>query len=305
MKTLITGALKYNKSELKKLEQIGLEIKYIKDETIRANMEFSDIEFIICNSFFLYNDIKLFKNLKYIQVTSAGMDRLPLKYIENKKIKVFNARGVYSIPMAEWTILKILEIYKHSKKFYRNQEKHLWEKDRDILELNNKKATILGYGSVGQEIAKRLKAFGVYINAVDRKEMFDENIDRYYNISQINNILPESDIVILTLPLTEETQYIINSDRLKIMKDKSILVNISRGKIIKENDLLEILETEKFLGVILDVFENEPLDKTNKLWDYNNVIITPHNSFVSNNNEERLYNLIYKNILKIRMEKEQ
>ena len=65
MKTLITGALKYNESELKKLEQIGLEIKYIKDETIRANMEFSDIEFIICNSFFLYNDIKLFKNYGY------------------------------------------------------------------------------------------------------------------------------------------------------------------------------------------------------------------------------------------------
>lgn len=303
MKTLITGALKYNKMEFERLEQLGLEIKYIKDETIKINVDFSGIEFIICNSFFLYNDIKLFKDLKYIQVTSAGLDRLPLKYIEDKKIKVFNARGVYSIPMAEWTILKILEIYKHSKKFYKNQEKHLWEKDRDILELNNKEVTILGYGNVGQEIAKRLKAFGVYINAVDKKEIMDKNIDKCYNISQINNILPKSDIVIVTLPLTKETQYIINIDKLKMMKNKSILVNISRGKIIKERDLLEMIKAEKFLGVILDVFENEPLDKENNLWDYDNVLITPHNSFISNNNEKRLYNLINKNILEIRMEK--
>lgn len=303
MKTLITGALNYNECQFEKLEKLGLEICYLKDETKRSTMNFRDFEFIICNSFFLHNDIKLFKNLKYIQLTSAGIDRLPLEQIRSKGIEVFNAKGVYSIPMAEWTILKILELYKHSKKFYEKQQKHLWEKDREILELSGKIVSILGYGSVGREIAKRLKNFGVFINAVDRKEIDDQNIDKYYNIEQVDEVLYTSDIIILTLPLTGETKYFINLDRLEKMKKDSILINISRGKIIKEIDLLKTLKKGKFLGVVLDVFENEPLDKENELWNYENVIITPHNSFVSNNNEERLFNLIYENVSKIRMEK--
>lgn len=130
MKTLITGALKISEEQILELEKLGLEIMYINDETKKIEIDVKDIEFVICNSLFLNNDIKEFTKLKYIQVTSAGLDRLPLEYIKQKGIKLFNARGVYSIPMAEWTILKILEIYKNSKIFYKNQENKIWEKDR-------------------------------------------------------------------------------------------------------------------------------------------------------------------------------
>lgn len=296
MKTLITGAFKYTEEQLQELKKLGLEIQIMKDERMDTNINLSEIEFVICNSLFLYHDIRKFNSLKIIQFTSAGLDRVPLEYIKEKNIKIFNARGVYSIPMAEWTILKILEIYKHSKSFYEKQEKHIWEKDRDILELNSKTACIIGYGNVGQEIAKRLKAFNMTIIAIDKKQIDDNVVDRSYLISDIKGILKYSDINIFTLPLTEETRGIVDRDMISYMKDNTILINIARGALVNEEDLIDMIEKGKFLGVFLDVFENEPLKSNSKLWDFENVIITPHNSFVSENNGDRLYKVIYENI---------
>ena len=168
-KILLTGAFKYSKDQLSEIERLGFKILYVQDERMPLDFDVSDIDIVACNNLFLYNDIKGFKNLKTIQLTSAGVDRVPLDYINEKGIQLFNARGVYSIPMAEWVILKILEIYKKSRIFYKNQERHKWEKQRELFELSDKTAVIIGYGSVGDEIAKRLKAFGVDVIGVGRK----------------------------------------------------------------------------------------------------------------------------------------
>ena len=300
VKTLITGALKINEKQKAELENKGLDIIFVQNETEKLEIDVSEIEFVICNSLFMYNDIKRFKKLKYIQVTSAGLDRLPIDYINENNIKLFNARGVYSIPIAEWTILKILEIYKHSREFYQKQDKKIWEKNREILELNDKKVAILGFGSIGNEIAKRLKAFNTNITAVDIVEISNEYINECYNISEIKKVLPDKDIIISTLPLTKDTKGFINEEKLMLMKDKSIFINLSRGGIVNEKDLIKILKTEKLLGVALDVFETEPLEAKSELWEQKNIIITPHNSFVSENNNKRMYDVLLNNLKKMK-----
>lgn len=296
MKCLLTSALKCSKEQLQLLEKLGLDIIYIEYDNKKIEFNVSEIEYVICNGIFLYNDIKKFKSLKYIQVTSAGLDRLPMDYIQENDIKVFNARGVYSIPIAEWTILKILEIYKNSKKFWKQQEEHVWEKDRNLLELNKKTACIIGYGSIGQEIAKRLYAFNVNIIAVDIRKIQDEKITEFYFINEIEKAVSNSDIIILTMPLNEQTKGIINNNILEKIKKNSILINIARGELIVEEDLIKQIENNKFLAVILDVFKEEPLKENNQLWNYKNVIITPHNSFVSEGNQERMFKVILNNI---------
>lgn len=300
VKTLITGALKISENQKAELENKGLDIIFVQNEIEKLEIDVSEIELVICNSLFMYNDIKRFKKLKYIQVTSAGLDRLPIDYINENNIKLFNARGVYSIPMAEWAILKILEIYKHSREFYQKQDKKIWEKNREILELNDKKVAILGFGSIGNEIAKRLKAFNTNITAVDIVEISNEYIDECYNISEIEKVLPDKDIIISTLPLTKDTKGFINEKKLMLMKDKSIFINLSRGGIVKEKDLTKILKTEKLLGVALDVFETEPLEAKSELWEQKNIIITPHNSFVSENNNKRMYDVLLNNLKKMK-----
>ena len=294
-KLLLTGAFKYSREQLSNLEHLGYEIVFVQDERKTLNIDVSDIDAVVCNSLFLYNDIKEFKNLRTIQLTSAGLDRVPLDYINEKRIQLFNARGVYSIPMAEWVILKILEIYKKSRKFYKNQDEHKWDKQRDLLELTDKTAAIIGYGSIGTEITKRLKAFGVNVIGVGRREVESECLGEYFLIDDLKVVLVKSDIVILTLPLADDTRHIMNKDNISIMKDNTVLINISRGEIIDENALIEALRSDKFLGVALDVFEEEPLVDS-PLWDFENVIITPHNSFISDKVNERLFEVMIENL---------
>lgn len=296
MKLLLTGAYNYSEEQLNKIKSLGYEITFVKDERVPLEIDVTHIDGVVCNGLFLYNDITKFKNLKFIQLISSGIDRVPLDYIEEKGIQIYNARGVYSVPMAEWVILKILEIYKKSRKFYRNQEEHKWEKYRDLLELTDKRVTIVGFGDVGTEIAKRLRAFGAHVIGVGRREIECELLDEYYMIEDINEVLKKSDIVILTIPLTETTQHLIDFNKIESMKDNSILINVSRGKIVDQIALIEALGSNKFLGVALDVFEEEPLDKDSRLWEFENVIITPHNSFVSDKVKNRMIEVVVENL---------
>ncbi|MEB4860645.1 NAD(P)-dependent oxidoreductase [Priestia megaterium] len=295
MNILLTGAYQYTDVQLDKLSSLG-KITFIKDERVPLTLNMSKFHIVVCNSLFLYNDIEKFTNLKFIQLTSAGLDRIPLDYIKKHNIVVASAKGVYSIPIAEWVILKILEIYKKSTFFFEAQNEKQWSKNRDILELTGKTAMVVGFGSIGSEIAKRLKAFDVNVIGVGRKKVKSEFIDETYLIDDLEYALEKSDITILTLPLTRQTHHLFNRDKLSKMKKNSVLINVSRGSIIDEIALVESLENDKFLGVALDVFEQEPLPKNNQLWDSKKVIITPHNSFVSDRVNERLFNTIYRGL---------
>lgn len=296
MKLLLTGAFKYSEDQVDSLKSQGYEILYISDERVPLEVDVSDVDAVVCNGLFLYNDIKKFESLKFVQLTSAGLDRVPLDYIKDHGIKLFNAKGVYSVPMAEWVVLKILEIYKKSRKFYEAQCEKKWKKQSDLYELTNKTAAIIGFGDVGSEVAKRLKAFGVKVIGVGRREKESQLIDQYFLIDQIDDVLGLSDIVILTLPLTMETSHLIDRRRISMLKDNSVLINVSRGGVIDELALEQALQEDKFLGVALDVFEIEPLQVESSLWGADKVSITPHNSYVSDNTTERLFNLLEYNL---------
>lgn len=296
VKLLLTGAINYSKEQLNKIKSLGFDIVFVQDERVPLKIDVSDINAVVCNGLFLYNDIRKFKNLKFIQLTSAGFDRVPLDYIKKNEIKLFNAKGVYSIPMAEWVILKILEIYKKSRKFYEAQRKRKWEKQRELLELTDKTLAIIGYGDVGKEIAKRIKVFGVNVIGVSRKNRYSTLVDEYFTLGDLDLVLKKSDIIVLTLPYSKETHHIIDKKKIAIMKDNSVLINVSRGKIINEKDLIEAIKEDKFLGVALDVFDEEPLNEDNELWDLEKVIVSPHNSFVSDKTNERLFNVIKANL---------
>lgn len=297
MKVLLTGAFAYTAQQFSALEKIGIDIDFLQYEKDEIS-ECEKYDAVVCNGLFLHHNIEKFKNLKYIQLTSAGFDRVPMDYVKKNNIKIHNAAGVYSIPIAEHTVLKVLELYKKSKNFYKNQENHLWEKERDVFELYGKNVAIVGCGNIGKEIAKRFKAFGTIITAVDIVPVKCEYIDGYENISNLKTVLGTSDIVVLTLPLTGETKGMINKNYFTAMKKSTVLVNVSRGQIVNQNDLICALENGDVYGAALDVFEEEPLDENSKLWDLENVLITPHNAFVGEGNSGRMFEVIYNNLEK-------
>lgn len=296
MNLLLTGAFNYSKQQLNRLEKLGCSITFVQDEREELSIDCSKFDAVVCNGLFLYTSIEKFVNLKYIQATSVGLDRLPLDYIKRNNIVLRNARGVYSIPMAEWCISRILDVYKHSEFFFENQKNRKWEKHRGLIELYGKKATIVGAGDIGTETAKRLNAFGVNVMAVDIVKPTADCYCRYFDISDIQKALSISDIVIITLPLTSDTRNLFNTELIAQIKDESIIINMSRGGIVDEKALELALENGKFGAAILDVFENEPIDVNSSLWNTKNLLITPHNSFVSDRNNQRLFEIIYNNL---------
>lgn len=298
MKLLITGAWNADDTEIQKLCDLGYSVCYMQDEKGELSEDVLDADGIICNGLFLYHDVKQFSNLKFIQLTSAGLDRVPIDYCNEKGIQVFSARGVYSIPMAEFAMCGVLQILKNSRTFYDNQKNALWQKDREITELFGKTVAIIGCGSVGDECAKRFSAFGCKVIGVDifinEKPYYSEMV----KLDRLDDVLSKSDVIILTLPLTKETVNLFDSKRFNKIKTGAILVNIARGRIADENALIDAISS-KLLGAVLDVFETEPLSKESPLWSLKKVILTPHNSFVSDGNKERLFNVIISNLEKV------
>ena len=295
MNLLVTGAWKCTEEQLDSIKALGHNVVFMQDESGDLPCQSQMIEGVICNGLFLHHDITEFTSLRYIQLTSAGLDRVPLDYVNEHKIKIFNARGVYSIPMAEFAISGVLQLYKQSKFFYEKQSNHKWEKRRDLLELNGKIVLIVGCGSVGAECAKRFSAFGCRVYGIDIKPYENAMFLEIGGLNDIDAFLNEADIVVLTLPLTKETRGLFGKERFDKMKNDAILVNIARGAIVEEKALLNALKNKLF-GAVFDVFEEEPLNKNNELWKMENFVLTPHVSFIGNGNGERLFEIIKKNI---------
>lgn len=297
MKLLITGAWNCSEKQITALREMGHEIVFQQQEKDPLVCNAEEIEGVICNGLFLFHDIEKFSRLKVIQLTSAGYDRVPLDYVKAHDIKIFNARGVYSKPMAEYAVSGVLQLYKKSRFFYDNQKLRIWEKNRDLLELCGKTVLIVGCGSVGTECAKRFLAFECNVVGVDAFPYVNECFEEMCGLNRLDEKLSQADVVVLTLPLTEDTRGLFDAERFDKMKNGSVLVNIARGAIVMEEALLNALDN-KLYGAVLDVFEEEPLRAESALWAKENVILTPHNSFVGECNSIRLFELINKNLRK-------
>lgn len=295
MNLLVTGAWSDAKQNIETLTGLGHSVVFLQQEKDPLPCGYDWVEGVICNGLFLSHPIEKFSNLRYIQLTSAGFDRVPMDYVKAQDIEIHNARGVYSIPMAEFALCGVLQLYKKSRTFAANQNKHLWEKQRALTELNGKTVCIVGCGSVGTECAKRFNAFGCEVIGVDLFVREDENYKTMLPLAALDDALSAADVVVLTLPLTDETKHLMDKARFANMKQGSVLVNIARGAVVDTDAMIEALNST-LSGAVLDVFDEEPLAGDNPLWDMENVILTPHNSFISDGNSERLDSLILNEI---------
>ena len=294
MNLLVTGAWPDGKNCIAELEAMGHTVTFMQYEKDELPCSYEWVEGVICNGLFLTHPIEQFTNLRYIQLTSAGFDRVDMDYVKVHGIEIHNARGVYSIPMVEFAICGVLQLYKQATFFRENQRNHLWEKHRGLLELAGKIVLIVGCGSVGNECAKRFKAFDCSITGVDLFPREDSLYSEMLPLDKLDNALKQADIVVMTLPLTEQTKHLIDNSKLSLMKDGITLVNIARGAIVNTDALLNHID--RFTGAVLDVFEEEPLNENSPLWEKPNIILTPHNSFVGEGNGGRLRKIIVSNL---------
>jgi len=248
----------FNKVKHNLIKKLGVNLNIVDEKEISTQMDFSNVEILIGVNPFSKIQIKKMSKLKWIQLLSVGINQLTEEIKSKSEIIITNMKGVYSIPTAEWVVGKILDISKHTRYFFEKQNEKKWEFNRNIIELSNKQVLLVGTGSVAMEVSKRLKPFVKNIIGINTDGHLVEEFDDCYPISHILDFLPNSDIVVISLPLTKKTKNLFNYSFMEKIKDNSILINISRGGIINEKDLVKILNKNKFLGVALDVFESEP-----------------------------------------------
>jgi D-2-hydroxyacid dehydrogenase (NADP+) len=236
--------------------------------------------------------------LRWLQSFWAGYNTLDLEYIRKRNITLCNAKDIYSVPIAEDVICKILMHNTNAFAYLKSQKDHKWDLSQRRRNLQGQTVGLIGTGSIATEIAKRLQGFGVKIigykrNPVSTLPYYDEI---HSGKRGLDYVMSNSDYIVVTADLNKETYHMINKANLKLMKETASIINIARGSIINQNDLTEALKNKTISYAGLDVFEVEPLPEEDELWDLENVYITPHASGTVKENKKRLADLIIANI---------
>ena len=217
--------------------------------------------------------------LKMIQTIGVGVDRIDIDAAAERGVIVCNAVGLNAIPVAEHAVALMLALAKNIKLYDKDIRRGGWPRTPAAL-LHRKTLGIVGLGSIGMEVAKRAKAFGMKIIAIKRHPSEELKaklgIDFLGGQDDLPHILKESDFVVLSIVLTPETIKMIGERELRMMKKSAYLVNISRGTVINEDALARVLKEGIIAGAGLDVFEVEPISPDNPLLKLENVVLTPH-----------------------------
>ena len=208
------------------------------------------------------------RSLKVVQTLTAGTEHIAPHVGDG--VTLCNARGVHDAATAEMAMTLMLASIRRIPEFVRAQPTHEWRHDTTGPALADSRVVIVGYGSIGEALGRRLAPFECDVIRVARRAR-----DGVHPMSALPDILPTADVVVLLVPLTEQTRGLIDADNLSKMKDGALLVNVARGGVVDTDALLA--ETMRGrLTAALDVTDPEPLPPDHGLWDSPGVLITPH-----------------------------
>ena len=211
--------------------------------------------------------------LKVISRLGVGLDNINLHYAQQRNIIIFKTKTSPALAVAELTIGLIIDVMRNISQQNSNLKSGIWQKEMGCL-LYGKTLGIIGLGTIGKALVQISKGFHFNILAFDNQadNTFAKENDVTY--SDLRTLLKSSDIVAIHLNLSDQTKYIIDQNKIKLMKPNAILINTSRGEIIDENALYEALKNNQLAGAGLDVFKNEPYN--GQLTEIENVVLTPH-----------------------------
>jgi phosphoglycerate dehydrogenase-like enzyme len=240
-------------------------------------------------------------NLKWVQLASAGSDHMLREglLVKRPDLLLTTASGVHEVPISEHIVAMILHFARGFNIATRNQAQRKWDRFR-ADEAFGKTVCFVGYGPIARRAAQICKALGmravsVRASIAEQQPGF-EAVERFYPPAELNDVLAESDYVVVAAPRTPLTERMIGKPQFDAMKEGAVLVNISRGALVDEVALVEALQAGRIKGAALDVFEREPLPESSPLWEMPNVLITPHISGSNPHYDRRVTDLFRDNL---------
>ena len=215
------------------------------------------------------------RGLDWVHATSAGVDALMFPALVESDVPVTNARGVFNRGIAEYVLGAVLMFAKDTLGNLRYQQERQW-RHRETELIHGQRVLVVGAGSIGREVACLLRAAGLHVEGTARQAREDSAFDAVHANDRLPELLNEADFVVITAPLTEDTEGLFDRAMFQRMKPSGRLINVGRGPIVHTDALVEALEARKIAGAALDVFETEPLPADNPLWGMDNVMISAH-----------------------------
>lgn len=307
MKIVILDAYTTNPGDLswerfKEFGELTVYDRGIKNDLQESIDRIQDADVVLTNKVPIKEELlEACPNIKYIGTLSTGYNIIDLDACRTRGIPVCNVPSYSTSAVAQFTMALLLEVCHHVGEH--NNIVHLggWERSVDfcfwnypLIELSSKTIGIIGFGKIGQEVAKLAAAFGMKVLAYSRTEY--EEGRKLAEYVDLDTLLASSDIVSLHCPLFPETRGIINNEKIAKMKDGAILLNTSRGPLIVEEDVANALNSDKLYYYATDVASREPIRSDNPLLTAKNCIITPHIAWAAKETRERLVGIVYENL---------
>lgn len=266
---------------------------------------------ILCSFSVPANWRELTPNLRWLQYPGAGVDGLRSSGLldAQSEVVVTSAAGIHATTISEYVFGSMLMFNWNWPQMVRLQDGHVWARSAGWYNLGGRELAgqtlgVVGLGSIGRRIAQVGRAFGMRVLGMRRsftgEDASDPDVDQSYPPSALRELLGQSDYVVLSVPLTPETEHMIGEAELRSMKSNAYLVNIARGRVIDEQALIRALREGWIAGAGLDVAEVEPLPANSPLYTMPNVILTPHIAGVSVHYESRLAHLFAENLRRYR-----
>jgi len=243
--------------------------------------------------------------LRFIQSIGAGTDQFPRDELARRGIRLASARGVNYRAVAEHAMALILALARRLPEARDNQRGHAWrgmigDLGRREDELGGKTLLIVGLGQIGGRIAELAKAFDMHVVGLRRDPAAGKGVaDAVSPMRHLHAMLPQADFVVLACPLTPETRHLIDAAALGRMKPSASLINVARGRVVDEGALIDALSARRIAGAGIDVTAEEPLPPSSPLWDFAQVLITPHTAGETRRYEDNVIEILRDNIARL------
>lgn len=234
-------------------------------------------------------------NLKWVQLCSTGFSDNITPQILDGSVTLTNAPGLHTHPIAESVLAAMLAHAKNFKQRRADQQAHYWNQLKND-ELGGRTALILGLGQIGKRVAQLCQAFDMRIIGSKRRLEPVAGVETVFPLTDLHRYLPQADYIIIALPITNETEKLLDAAAFQAMKPSAYLINVGRGLVVDEDAMVATLQQGQIAGAYLDALIEEPLSPDSQLWDLENVLLVPHDSHSSPYIGDRMVDLFCANL---------
>ena len=255
-----------------------------------------------CDAIVTFEHREAFLDLDWIHSIQAGVDRFPQDELQDAGVALTNSTGIHGDAIGETVAGYLLAFSRRLHAHIGNQDRREWSQPEwdEAWTIAGERACVVGLGSLGRGVVDRLSALGLAVDGVRRTPVPEPGVGRVHTPAELESAVSDARFVVLTVPLTEETEGMVDRDVLDAMRDDAYLINVARGGVVDQSALVSALRDEAIAGAALDVFEDEPLPESSPLWEMDEVIVTPHCAAFTYQYGEHVGSIVRENVRRSR-----